>query len=124
MRDSTGSPGLPYIHNIQHAIVYDPGKVMQHLPSALHHGGFHTPNGVALSILGSFEAQSVQLSLTACCLGSPVLNLWDYSRRPRVLYPVAGRPCRNGDPTRLNIRPCPAALGVRPCGRKMCVIPT
>jgi hypothetical protein len=25
-----------------------------------------------------------------------VLNLWDYSRRPRVLYPVAGLPCRNG----------------------------
>jgi len=100
VRDFTGSPGLPYIHHIQHAIVSDPGKVMQHLPIALHYSGFHTPNGVTLSILGAFEAQSVQLSLTACCLGSPVLNLWDYSRRPRVLYPVAGLPCRNGTYTR------------------------
>jgi hypothetical protein len=70
------------------------------------------PESVTLPIV-VFEAQYVQLMLTACCLGSPVLNLWDYSRRPRVLYPVAGQPCRNGIHTRWNIRPCPAAPAIR-----------
>ncbi|MFH1934394.1 MAG: hypothetical protein ABIN18_22835, partial [Pseudomonadota bacterium] len=45
-----------------------------------------------------------------CCLDRPVLNLWNYSRRPRVLYPVAGLPCWSGIHTRWNMRPCPAAL--------------
>jgi hypothetical protein len=58
----------------------------------------------------TFEAQSVQLSLTACCLDPSVLNLWNYSRRPKVLYPVTGLPCRNGTSARWNTRPCPAAL--------------
>ena len=39
-----------------------------------------------------------------------MLNLWDYSRWPRVLYPVAGLPYRRGTSTRWNKRPCPAAL--------------
>ncbi|MFH1931204.1 MAG: hypothetical protein ABIN18_06400, partial [Pseudomonadota bacterium] len=43
-------------------------------------------------------------------LDRPVLNLWNYSRRPRVLYPVAGLPCWSGIHTRWNMRPCPAAL--------------
>ena len=66
-----------------------------------------------------FEAQSVQLTLTACCIDPPVLNLWDYSRRPRVLYPVAGLPFRNGTSTRWNIRPCPAALGLSKLNRNL-----
>ena len=111
-RDTTGSPGLPYIPNIQHAIVSDPEEVAQHLPDALCQCGFHYPNGVALPI-GVFEAQYVQLMLTACCLAPSVLNLWDYSRRPRVLYPVTGLSYRNGIPSRWNIRPCPAALWFR-----------
>ncbi len=89
-----------------------PGKQYSTCQCALYYGGFHYPKGVTLPI-GVFEAQYVQLMLTACCLGSPVLNLWDYSRRPRVLYPVADLPCRNGIHTRWNIRPCPAALGFR-----------
>jgi hypothetical protein len=39
-----------------------------------------------------------------------VLDLWNYSRRPRVLYPVAGLPCWSGIHTRWNMRPCPATL--------------
>jgi hypothetical protein len=81
-----------------------PGKQYSTCQNALYYGGFHYPKGVTLPI-GVFEAQYVQLMLTACCLGSPVLNLWDYSRRPRVLYPVAGLPYRSGIHTRWNIRP-------------------
>ena len=58
----------------------------------------------------TFEAQSLQLTLTAYCLDCPVLNLWNYSRRPRVLYPAAGLPYWSGIHTRWNIRPCLAAL--------------
>jgi len=69
---------------------------MQLLPSALHCVDFQLSKTVVLPVYKHFEALSVQLSLTACCLDPSVLNLWDYSRRPRVLYPVAGLPCRNG----------------------------
>jgi len=58
----------------------------------------------------TFEAQLLQLTLTAYCLDRPVLNLWNYSRRPRVLYPAAGLPYWSGIPTRWNTRPCLAAL--------------
>ena len=58
----------------------------------------------------TFEAQSLQLTLTAYCLDRPVLNLWNYSRRPRVLYPAAGLPYWSGTCTRWNTRPCLAAL--------------
>ena len=57
-----------------------------------------------------FEAQLLQLTLTANCLDHPVLNLWNYFRRPRVLYPAAGLPYWSGIRTRWNIRPCLAAL--------------
>lgn len=58
----------------------------------------------------TFEAQSLQLTLTAYCLDRPVLNLWNYFRRPRVLYPATGLPYWNGIRTRWNTRPCLAAL--------------
>ena len=58
----------------------------------------------------TFEAQSLQLSLTAYCLDLPVLSLWSYPRRPRVLYPAAGLPYWSGTSTRWNTRPCLAAL--------------
>ncbi len=48
--------------------------------------------------MNPIEAQSVQLSLTACCFDYAVLNLWDYSRRPSDLYPVAGLPYQDGTP--------------------------
>ncbi len=66
------------------------------------------------SFRSAFETQSVQLTLTACCLDPSVLNLWDYSRQSRALYPVAGQPCRDGTYTHWNKRPCPAALTVQP----------
>jgi hypothetical protein len=58
----------------------------------------------------TFEAQSLQLALTAYCLDRPVLNIWSYFRRPRVLYPAAGLPYWSGIRTRWNTRPCLAAL--------------
>ena len=61
----------------------------------------------------AFEAQSLQLTLTAYCLDRPVLNLWNYFRRPRVLYPAAGLLYWNGTCTRWNTRPCLAALTKR-----------
>jgi len=63
-----------------------------------------------LPVRNAIEALSVQLAFTACCLDPPVLDLWDHSLRPKVLYPVAGPPCRSGNLTRWNTRPCPAAL--------------
>ena len=65
-----------------------------------------------LPVRNAIEALSVQLAFTACCLDPPVLDLWDHSLRPKVLYPVAGPPCRSGNLTRWNTRPCPAALNV------------
>jgi len=57
---------------------------------AAHAVGFRTCKSVALSHLEHFEAQSLQLTLTACWFVPPVLNLWDYSRRPRVHFPADG----------------------------------
>ena len=76
---------------------------------ALAHDDVRRVKGVVPRI-ETFEALSLQLSLTACCLDPPVLDLWDYSRRPKVLFPVAGLPCRSGLHTRRNLRPCPDAL--------------
>jgi len=110
LRDNAGSPGLPSIPNVQHAIVSDPGEQCStyQSPCTILASALLTASPIPF---GAFEAQSVQLSLTAYCLDCPVLNLWDYSRRPRGLYPVAGLPYRSGTSTRWNIRPCPAALG-------------
>jgi len=55
-----------------------------------HAVGFRISNSVALSHFVYFEAQSLQLALTACWLAPPVLNLWDYSRRPKVRFPAGG----------------------------------
>ena len=58
----------------------------------------------------TYEAKSLQLTLTACCLAPIVLNIWSYLRLPDVCYPVADLPCRGGSLTRWNYRPCSAAL--------------
>ena len=57
----------------------------------------------------TYEAKSLQLSLTACCLAPTVLNIWSYLRLPDVCYPVVDLPCRSGIYTRWNYRPCSAA---------------
>lgn len=51
LRDLAGSPELPFIPNVQHATVIDPGEVIQHLPFALYPVGFRSLNTVALLIL-------------------------------------------------------------------------
>jgi len=58
----------------------------------------------------SYEAKSLQLTLTACYLAHTVLNIWSYLRLPGACYPVADLPCRDGNHTRWNNRPCSAAL--------------
>ena len=58
----------------------------------------------------SYEAKSLQLSFTACCLAHIVLNIWSYLRLPDACYPVVDLPCRDGILTRWNYRPCSAAL--------------
>jgi len=111
--DIAGSPGLPYIPNIHHAIVSAPGKALQHLPirtTSIVASAYLTASPFPFS---AFEALSVQRLLTAWCLVPSVLNLWDYSRRPRIHYPVTGLPCRSGILTHWNIRPCPAALNIQ-----------
>ncbi len=57
----------------------------------------------------TYEAKSLQLTLTACCLAHVALNIWDYSRLPNASYPVADLPCRDGIYTRWNNRPGSAA---------------
>ena len=73
-------------------------------------GGFQKGYPVALLVNNSFEAKSLQLSLTACCLARTVLNIWSHLRLPDVCYPVADLPCQDGSLTRWNDRPCSAAL--------------
>ena len=60
----------------------------------------------------SYEAKSLQLTLTACYLAHTVLNIWSYLRLPSACYPVADLPCRDGNHTRWNNRPCSAALSL------------
>ena len=60
----------------------------------------------------SYEAKSLQLTLTACYLAHTVLNIWSYLRLPGGCYPMADLPCRDGIYTRLNNRPCSAALSL------------
>ena len=69
------------------------------------------PGGVTCrpACIGTYEAKSLQLMLTACCLAHAVLNIWDHSRLPDACYPVADLPCRDGIPTRWNYRPGSAA---------------
>jgi len=69
------------------------------------------PGGVPCrpACVETYEAKSLQLSLTACCLAPIVLNIWNYFRLPDVCYPVADLPCRNGILTRWIDRPCSAA---------------
>ncbi|MES9881098.1 MAG: hypothetical protein ABW185_09475 [Sedimenticola sp.] len=112
-----GSPGLPPIPNVQHAMLSDPGEIGSTDHLVLRYGDFHRVKGV-VSHMVTFEAQSLQLALTAYCLNPLVLDLSDYSRRPKVLFPVAGLPCRSvaglpcrcGLLSRRNTRPCLDAL--------------
>ena len=68
----------------------DPGVAWQLALHAAFAVGFRVRKTVALSHLDTFEAQSLQLTLTACWFDPPVLNLWDYSRRPKVHFPADG----------------------------------
>jgi len=91
LQERTGPPGLPSILNLQHAMLSDPGAACAtRLAHAAHAVGFRTCKSVALSHFEHFEAQSLQLTLTACWFAPPVLNLWDYSRQPRVYFPAGG----------------------------------
>ena len=69
----------------------------------------------------SYEAKSLQLALTACYLAYTVLNIWSYLRHPGDCYPVTDLPCRDGNHTRWNNRPCSAALplAARDMGREL-----
>ena len=87
----------------------DPGEQRSTYHIALLYIDFCRVNSIVLPFV-SFEAQSLQLALTAYCLDPSVLNLWSYLHRPRVLYPAAGLPYWSGILTRWNSRPCLAAL--------------
>ena len=92
-----GLPGYRLFSVINMPSSPTPGKRCSTCQCALYPVGFHVFNRVALPNLESYrEVQSVQLSLTASCFDYAVLNLWDCSRRPSDLYPVAGLPCRGG----------------------------
>jgi len=90
LQDETGSPGLPSILNLQHAMLSDPGALRQLAIVAAHTVGFRHYNAVALSHFDAFEALSLQHKLTAYWFVPPVLNLWDRSRRPRIHFPADG----------------------------------
>jgi len=88
----------------------DPGETYYRLPFARQFMVASIRLTMSPFPFGTIEAQSLQLSLTACRLDYHVLNLWGRPRRPMDLYPVAGQPCRDGIYTRWSVRPCPAAL--------------
>ena len=101
---------MPCSRTLSMANKIDPGEAEQHRPFSRYSmvtstGSTASSLALKLSRLNHFNS-----SLTACCLDPPVLDRWDYSRRPRVLFPVAGLPCRCGLLSRRNTRPCPAAL--------------
>ena len=87
----------------------DPGEQRSTYLNALLYIDFCRVNSIVLPIV-TFEAQSLQLALTAYCLDPSVLSLWSYPRRPRVIYPAAGLPYWSGTLTRWNSRPCLVAL--------------
>ena len=87
----------------------DPGEQRGACLNALLCVDFCSVKNIVYPII-TFEAPQLQLSLAAYYLDYSVLNLWDYPRRPRVLYPVAGLSCWSGTLTRWNSRPCLAAL--------------
>jgi hypothetical protein len=81
----------------------DPGETYYRLPFARQSMVASIRSTMSPFPFGTIEAQSLQLSLTACRLDCHVLNLWGRPRRPMVLYPVAGLPCRDGILTRWNV---------------------
>ncbi len=79
-----------------------PGKQYSEGSFTLYRVDFCSFDGIVLPVFTSVEAQSLQLALTAYQLAQSVLNLWDYSRWPKVRYPVVGLPCWDGIRTRWN----------------------
>jgi len=81
---------------------------------ATNHIDFRRYKYVVPPIMVAFGAQSLQplaYGLPARC---PTLNLRGYPLRSKDSLP-GGRPTfRDGIPTRLNVRPCPAALYLKP----------
>ncbi len=77
----------------------------------MHHKIVTSRRGTLSSCLDkkTYEAKSLQLMLTACCLAHIVLNVWSYLRLPDDCYPVADLPYRDGILTRWKYRPCSAA---------------
>jgi len=106
VKDDAGSPELPIIHIGQHAMLYNPEAAQCHLSCATSNVGFQKGYAVALLVWNPYEAKSLQLLLTACCLAHTVLNIWNYFRLPSDCYPVVDLPCRSGIFTRWNNRPC------------------
>lgn len=106
MKDDAGSPELPIIHSGQHAMLYNPEAALCYLSCATWNVGFQKGYPVALLVWNPYEAKSLQLLLTACCLAHTVLNIWNYFRLPGDCYPVVDLPYRSGIFTRLNNRPC------------------
>ena len=113
-QENRGSPGLPYIHFVRHAMVFDPGEALHDLPFASRHIDFRKHKYVVphqITFRGSFPST---LRLTAYRLAILRLIARITSFDPRTRYPVAGQPSGTGfAPARIYVL-CPAALEFLP----------
>ena len=107
LQESRGSPGLPHIHYVRHAMVSDP----EEMPLTCH-----SPMDILTSVSITTSSLSIltlsrlnPFNLTAYGLSSryPTLNLWNYSHRSKDALPSGWPAFRGGVLSRLNIRPMP-----------------
>lgn len=109
LRDILGSPELPIFPTIQHAMLLLVEPTFGTTPKQLYDTGLshHTMvvsrrGTLSPCLLETYEANSLQLSLTACCLAYIVLNIWSYLRLPDACYLVVDLPYQSGVHTHWN----------------------
>ena len=97
LQEDTGSPGLPHILNVQHAMVSDPGEARCGLPL--------TPQLMVTSVIlntSSLPTKAFRgsipsaLRFTACWLAVLRLISGITPFDPRTCYPVVGQPSGTG----------------------------
>ena len=94
-QENRGSPGLPHIHFVRHAMVSDPEEVLRDLPFAT---SILTSMSINTSSLSTTLTRLIPFNLTAYGLSSrcPTLNLRITSFDPRTRYPVTGQSSGTG----------------------------
>ena len=94
-QENRGSPGLPHIHFVRHAMVSDPEEVLRDLPFAT---SILTSVSINTSSLSTTLTRLIPFNLTAYGLSSryPTLNLWNYFHRSKDSLPSGWPAFRDG----------------------------